>query len=293
MKKQILLIPLFLFVFATIGLAWTVTLEAPANSENVSGEYDLNATFADYGGTLPNQTWCSFYAKSSLTANSTYTVGTTTGLLANVTNQTVNGLGVAWINTSFNSESTMWVIEDASNYEFAAYCGVDNTTITTTLRDDDTSTSVIVNTSIPDTPSSLVPAADSILNYTGITFSAAVGDANTTACTLYFTGNNPGTTSYTGTHTSGTTTCTKSFSTTYIAEGVYTYYIQASDGAETRNSASTTFTIDTPGGSAFTRALIKQLEEENLAREGKTTNWWIIGIIVLFVGYLLLKKKKK
>ena len=109
---------------------------------------------------------------------------------------------------------------------------------------------------------------------------------------MIFTGNNPGTTSYTMTH--ATTTCSKTYSRNYVAEGVYTYTIRASDGTNTTDSAATTFTIDTPGGRAFTPEMIAELTGKN-GDAGKFSGANLIwgGAAIVVILYVLSKKKGK
>ncbi len=290
MRKQLLLIPLILFTFAALALAtppWTTTLIAPAEDGTVLGSYTLNATMAstDFVN-LTTEWYCEFYASSTLTANSSYTVGTTTGLLVNQTNDTAKWfIDVAW-----DSADTPFTLEDDSTYVFSANCGMANGT---DIQDEDTSTGVTVDNSEPTAPSSLYPTEGAIYNYTGVTFIGTVAEENTSSCTLYFVGNNPGTSSYAGTQTAGTATCTKSFNTNYFAEGVYMYYMRASDGTNTSDSVKTNFTVDTPGGMGFSQQQIEALKEANLKALGKIAISPVLMIAIVIVGYLVLVRKKK
>lgn len=214
MKKNILALVVTLFLFSLYLVSATVTVTNPGASATLTATVVVNAT----GVNLLN---CTFYAKSASTANSTWA---TLGFFVNATAGAIN------VNGTFSS----LVLEDSNDYVFNATC----TNQTNSLHEG-TRTGITIQNTIPQAPSSLSPVASSISSNTSVAFSGTVTDRNTTGCTLYFVGKNPGATSYAMTY--ATTGCTKTISG--FPEETYTYYIQATDGTDTTNSAQTTFQI--------------------------------------------------
>lgn len=273
----------FLFsilVMSSVSAAPSTDLDLPAASSTVSGTIGLNATI-----TNPDSNFsCGFYAKSSLTANDTWSLLAT---IANATDITAN--------TTYDTIG----LEDANNYIFNATCYNDTTTWA-----DDTNIAIVIDNTVPQTPSSLSPATDSVDKDGSVTFSSTVTGENTTSCTLYFSEGNPGASSYAMTHTSNT--C--SYSLTNIPEQTYKWYVIASD--ETNSSSASAINrinvdIQTSAGKAV---LLAQAEREGLVkRTGLKTfaivngfNKTIAGIPIwiilvlggIVVGIVIYVKKK-
>lgn len=197
----------------SISFAMAGTMVTPASSATLGGTVALNAS----GTNLQN---CTFYAGSSLTANTTWTQ------IAFSSNQTVLK---GSINTTFDSAS----LEDATDYSFNATCR----NLTNSLTAQTLTTSITVDNTVPVAPSSLTPTSSSDGS---ASFSSTVTGTRTTACTLLFTGANPGQPSYTMTHSGST--CTYSLSA--MPGMIYTYYVRASDGTNTTDSATQQLNVD-------------------------------------------------
>lgn len=278
-KKRILISALFvmtIFMFSVSVSAHAPVLVTPASSGTMSGTtYVWNVT----NGTVDEMTTCRLWGNSSLTSNSTSV------LLNTSTNDSVSA---KYINGTFNSA----LIEDSNDWKFFADCS--NGTLNS--YNSSTSTSVIVNNTIPDTPTSLVPASESTDTDGAISFSATVNGWETTHCTLFFTGTNPGLKSYSMTHTGNT--CT--YSLTSSSDQTYKYLIQADDGTDFTNSTETTYHVSTPSSATnqLTPQQLKQAEKEakalSVAGEGKIPKgvWWIIGIILAIVIIVAIVNKK-
>lgn len=272
--KRLLLLSLFLVLTFSIMSVNALTLTIPANGATISGTAVLNAT------EMVAVTSCSFYAKSSLTANSSWSsLGTFTNLTAAQT----------WINGTFKSS----VLEDANNYQFNATC----TNASITLSSIGTA-SVTVNNGAPPAPTSLSPSTNTITTSSGvISFSASVTDANTTSCTYtiarggatsgsdYFTG--------TGTYSGSNCTFTKSFNDT-DSNGDWWWFITASDESQTANSAQNIFQVQLPasGGNLDTaQQNQQQIIAQQQIQEQSPSTYWIIGIIVAFIVLIVIVRR--
>ena len=294
MKNKFINVVLVLAILSILSIvsvsaATTITVISPADGGTIaSAIYKFNSTITGYGwvpaGTLLNIT---YYAKSSLTANSSWSlIGT---------NNTVN-LTTLGKNATVTTLSTVG-LEDANNY-------VINVTYKNAtggnILGEDTSTSVIVDNTKPTAPSALTPTSDTDGT---VDFSSTVVGRETTSCILYFTGSNPGLSSYAMVHTIGTNTCT--YSSLSMPEQTYNWYVTASDETNTTNSATQTTNVDVYGGSA---AKIPALLQEpgvqstggaTLSVTGETitdkikSNIGIIAVIlvVIFVVVIWIKRK--
>ncbi len=215
---------LLLFSFASA----TLTTISPTTSSVLSGdEAFLNAS-SDSLTSIMN---CSWYAKSTSTANSSYVL---IKLQANETTE------ATYINSTFDSS----LLQDSNDYQFYSVCYNDTANETSAVL-----SSITIDNTIPQAPSSLSPVTGTLYNKLSekdITFSATVSGANTTGCTLYFVGTNPGSSSYTMTHTGDT--CT--YSLTNTPESTYSYYITASDGTNSTSSSTLNFQYRLPSTKA-------------------------------------------
>ena len=237
--KKLILLGLFLVLFAVGVNAFTVTLNTPAtNEDSVSGTaYVLNATTADVS--VYN---CTFYAKSTSTANSTY------GLLNATVTNTSSG------QTEFTTNWDTTSVEDSNDYSFNATCYNEIGDIGV-----DTNTGIEIDNTVPTAPSSPAPADKSTNTNGSQAFSVAVTGSETTGCTLYFSGPNPGSSNYAMTHSGDT--CTKSA----IAFPEYTYYwyVIATDGTNT--TTGTTYRV----GVDISHAVPKAAYIEYMQQQGE------------------------
>lgn len=219
-----IMMALLLLAIAAPGVHAAATLLSPAASGEVSGTYTLNATITN---TCPSASLCNitYYASSTSTANSSQST------VATLTNHNVTLDGA---NVTFDST----ILEDATNYVF----GVNFSN--GTAAESDTSSSVLVDNTVPSTPTTPSPADASTSQATTINFSITVGAANTTACTLVFDGDTPndGEATYTMTHSGAV--CFRQF--TSVSAKTYTWSVNATDG--TNVSASSSFTLSTVNG---------------------------------------------
>lgn len=280
------LIGLFLFVSASfvsaattgIMVADNVSLCIGTNCGNIlNGDSLIQAS---YNAAYEDQNWSSaniYIQSTSLTANNSLSIlNASGGYVMNTT--TANNISI----TALSSK-----VEDGNDY-----------TITINLFNgsdfvNKTASSIVVDTTIPNTPTSLTPTSDSDGD---VTFSCSVEGRNTTSCTLFFSEGNPGKLSYSMTHTGDT--CTYSLSG--MPEQTYKYFIQASDESNRTNSSIQTINVDitTSAGKAA-----KLIEEKGVTSKGGallsiaqnglgSSGVWIVVIVVgIFVVYFVVKKK--
>lgn len=259
----------------------TATLTAPADSASLTGTKILNSTLTGYtfnpGDTLVNITW---YAKSASTANSSWVI---LNQSLNVNLTVTNASGV-----TFNS----LVLEDSNDYIF-------NVTFYnyTNFIAGDTSTGVVLQNSVPITPTSITPTTDDDGSFT---ISSTVAGLNTTGCTLAFEGSNPGSASYTMTHSGNT--CTQIFSG--VSDLIYKFKITASDGTDTATTGLQSLSVSrtTSAGKVanyYNAGLIDEsgnIIEENPVKSalGKDLGGvpvWLIVVIVI-AGIILVIRRK-
>lgn len=273
----LLVITLTSFSSALPGISLYLDQTAATTSSGVGGAVvtaNVSVPEAYASGGVSNYT-CFLYAKSSSTGNSSNV------LLGFAGNNSAGGL-INMTNFTFNSNA----IEDASDYIFNATCVNDTAWFNETIV-----TSILVDNTVPTAPTSLSPAASSTDDDGTVTFSSTVTGSRTTACTLYFTGINPGESSYSMTHSGST--CTSS--SLNLPEQTFEYYIQASDGTNTTNSANTRFevSIDTPSNYLFQKEAEKKKTlsiVDNALASGSAR--WIIGIITVIVVVALIARRK-
>lgn len=249
----------------------------PASGSVVGGATTFNitnSTAATYN--------CTIWASSPSTTNST-----------NVSLGTLTNESAIDFDINGSIEVKVETLEDSNDYSFYASCmDLTSTTNTSTVT-------LTVDNTIPETPSSLSPASNSKDSDGSVTFSGSVVDANTTGCTLYFVGRNPGSSSYAMTYSASS--CT--YSITTIPEETYVYYIQATDGTNTTNSAQTRFSVsltDTSSAYLFDNQVAAEASEENKLKFLSITNpdgsvkggFIAIVAIVVIIGVGIWVSKK-
>ena len=278
-RDKLLLALLFSIVlFASLASA-TATLVTPASSATVSGTtVAWNASFSSFANPMN----CSVYVSSPSTANTT---------AVNISTSTNSSVNAVFINGTFNSN----LVEDSNDYSVYASC----VNQTSTTQNSSANTAIVFDNTIPQAPTSLTPADASRDTDGSVTFTGTVTARNTTGCTLLFNGQNPGTSSYTMTHT--TNSCTHTLSS--VPEQSYQWYIRASDGTNTTNSATQTITVDgtTSAGKAVLLAQQKGVEPLGgalLSVSGEGIEDKIPGglvtivVVVVLVMVILIARKK-
>lgn len=264
-KKSIIFASVFLFAFLFSIVGVMGALVNPANSATLTGSSVLNAT----NSSLPDMVNCTFYAKSSLTANSSWTsLGTFTNASANPLN----------INGTFAST----ILEDANNYIFNATC----TNSTNAQTSSVSSASVIIQNTVPDAPSLTTHSNHQVITTKGtVTFSASLNDAETTSCTYtiarggasagsdYFAG--------AGSYSAGTCSFTKAFSGSQD-NGAWYVTMTASDETDTTSSGATIVDVGiAPNSGGLPSETTDTVNPEPTG--GNTAVWIIVGILCLII----------
>lgn len=275
-RNKILFGLFFLFgILASLGfVSATVSIDLPAQGATLTGTFIINVTNQTGFDTMNN---CTFTIGSSLTANTSVTIGT----FDNDTLFNVNG----------TYDSTL--LEDANDYILSASCV--NSTSDIQL---DTSTGLIVDNTIPQTPSSLTPSDASVDSDGDVTFSATVTGVNTTSCTLQFSGLlPPGGNAQSMTHTGNTCSLTL----TAIPDQIYTWFIRASDETDTTDSSTIQINVDVQTSAGKTAALIDAglIKSEGGATfsiiqgMGNLSSQQIVGglIVIGLIMFFFFKKK--
>ena len=229
---------MFVFSIALALSSYAVPFECNSSSPTTIGASPINITYGgDMAATQSNITM-GIYVYASATANSSSStfirnVSNTSNLLH--TNLTI---------------STKDVLEDSSAYTIApiAFNGSnDNNANRVTCA---TQTIIILDRTAPTTPTSLQPGTLTQTNGT-LDIVSTVNGANTTSCTLNFDGASPGQKAYSMTHSGDS--CYLKISN--VAEAIYTYNIQASDGTNSSTSSSVITTINPKGSSVKAKKL--------------------------------------
>lgn len=278
---------LFLMSFSS-ALIGNVTLTTPANNAIIAGTSPLNVSITGIAGNFT----CSYYAKSSITSNSSWS------LLATRGNNTATSA-----NTTFNT----LILHEANNYQFNATCG-NATGIWSSEIASQVNTGITVDNSVPTAPT-LSPSTNTVVNTAGSkTFTGTVVDGETTNCTYLISrgGAVSGTQdSTTGTATYSGTSCTftKTFTDTKD-NGDWYWYITASDSTNETQSAVNIYQVQlaSSGGSspivADQIARTGTINERTLAiasgEDSNNTTLWFIGggvILAFIVIYFLIRKR--
>ncbi|MEK6882579.1 MAG: hypothetical protein AABY22_23360 [Nanoarchaeota archaeon] len=243
-KKILGLFSLLVLTLLTFSFVSAVTtINAPVASTAVSGATTFRVNTTDVlagAGTMVLVNF-TFYAKSSLSANNTWVIiGQNNSVNVTLTgNATMNIINLSSL-----------ILEDANDYIFNVT--IKNVT-TGAILGEDTNIDITVDNGVPTAPTALSPTADQDSN--SVAFSGTVVGANTTSCTLFFDGQNPGSSSYAMTHSGNS--CT--YTVNPVADQTYRYYIRASDETNTTDSSTSTVLIDTSSGSgSATASYLKQ-----------------------------------
>jgi len=259
-KKSVIFASMFLFAFLfsmvpVMGATGTVSLDLPTDAGSVTGTFVLNVT--NITGLFDEIVNCTFTIASSLTANTSVTIGT-------FDNDTIFN-----VNATFDSTS----LEDSDDYLVTASCrnlSSDEATDTATITVDNTH---------PNTPT-LSPADLTTRTTAGTqTFTGTVVDENTTSCTytIYRGGSPSDGNSGSGTYLTTSCTFTKTFSTS-ADNGVWWWAVTASDETNTTLSSTYKYTVNIPGSGGGSQPLT--IGDKGFFKEGN--GWkWVIGIIII------------
>ena len=270
--KPISLITIFSFVFllsifSVIALATgDITIQDPAASGTLTG---TTATFNVTHTVQFDENYTSINVYISSGGDSANT--SLSSLVTNLANFT-DGV--------FNGTVDSSTIEDATDYTitFELLNGTDPINVTRT---------VVIDNGIPTAPTSPTPASGSVDTDGSINFSATVSDSNTTACTLFFVGVNPGSTSYTMTYSENT--CTHTISN--VADNTYNWYVQASDGTNTTDASSIQVQADIPTSGAA-RAIASGLDKSQIDGGFSFSDFAVVAVFLLILWYFLVRRKK-
>lgn len=239
----------------------------PATNGGIGGTYVFNAT---YNSTSSGNVSCYWYLKSANTANSSWT------RIGIVKNSSSSATVLAYCNLTINLKGK---IEDGEAY----YVNVSINNATATGQN--VTSGIRVDYTIPQAASSRYPSDKSTDTDGTVSFNGTVIDSNTTGCTLYFVGTNPGQSSYT--MQNNMTKC--NISLTGINEQSYVWYIQSSDGRNTTNSGTQIINVDLKTGGTKSSA-ISLIEEERLS-VGGIPIVLIILVVVVVIIFIIIKRK--
>ena len=213
---------------------YKTTIQGGASGNQVNITFSTGATVAADSTNLYGE----IYIFSSSTANSS-----STKLTANVSNSTSKNV-INWtMPVGLN-----FIFEDADNYAINAM--VWNGTANTlgqgiaNYTGCNNATGFTIDRTVPQTPATLSPSARQTSRTQ--TIQAVVVGENVTSCSLTFIGPNPGSVTYTMTHTGNN--CSQAFSN--LASTTFRYTISASDGTNrSAESSEATFYVDIAGAS--------------------------------------------
>ena len=275
-KNRILTLVL-VFAIMCVGLVSAVNLVTPATSDVISG---ATASFNVTNETLIEVLNCTFYASSTLTANSSAVS------LGTLTNDTAGDVNI-------NGTLDTTVLEDANNYQIYASCWN-----ATDQSNSSSNTGITIDNTVPTAATSLSPSDNSKVLNGSLDFTGTVVGSATTSCTLEFVGIvPPGGNSQSMTHTGNT--C--SLSLTNVPDQTYNWFIRASDETNTTDSSELTVNADVTTSAGKVAVLIEEsgITSEGGALlsiagegEGKVPKIvWIIGVIAI-VGIVLYKRRK-
>jgi hypothetical protein len=271
LAMTILVLTLLSFGFVS-GAVSSTTLVTPASSGTVTGTaYKLNATITDVVGNFS----CTFYAKSSSTANSSWVT-----IAGPVSNNTADGYSTG-LNITFSSAG----LEDSNDYTFNASCS-NNTGIWT----GGTNTGITVNNGVPTAPT-LSPASDTLITSgQTYTFTGTVTNRETTSCTYTIGRGGVSTSSQettTGTGAYSATTCT--FSKVFTDQddnGDWFWKITASDGSDTTDSAINVLQVQiapVSGNLAVAQQNQQTSGTELVGSQTQTSYAWVWVLLIILV----------
>lgn len=251
-------------VFAAESLVVAnVTIATPGASGIMGGaEASFNVSLAAGFDTMNYSLAQIYFSSSSLTSNTTEFLA-----VANLVNTT---------NVDFNGTIDSIAFEDGNDYIFKIdlWNGTDGLNVTRT--------GIIVDNTIPQ-----VPTISSITNTSSNRpfISSTLSGVNTTACTLNFEGANPGSPNYVMTHAGNL--CTYTF-TSDVAESLFRYSVQATDGTNSTNSSVSTLQVDTKTSNFVSSDTIAEAE----GRLSQDNILGIVFIIAIIGGAIWIIKKK-
>ncbi|MEA3248146.1 MAG: hypothetical protein U9Q73_00395 [Nanoarchaeota archaeon] len=264
---------LFTFLFSFTLVSAVPVLVSPSTGGTLSG---ANAVLNVTNGTLIEMLNCTWYAISSSTANST---------AVSIGVQTNESVSADHINMTFDST----ILEDSNDYNVYAQC-FNATSDETTVY----STGVIIDNTVPTSPT-ISPADLSSITSSGTqTFTGTVVDAETTSCTytIYRGGSSSDGSAGSGVYSGTSCTFTKAFSSS-ADNGVWHATIIASDGTNTTSSVSkVTVSIPGAGGGLITPLTTTQGTLDSISEEN---GWkWILGIVIILgiIGMIYMFSRK-
>lgn len=249
----IITLAMILVLSASVALA-TPTLEILTTTWSENTIINISTKDAN-DDSLINMSNITIRLSSASTANSS------TSVLYNISNNTATNFDLGYANFTFSNEL---ILEDANDYSAVA--------VSTGTGDSDgvtsSATTITVDRTAPTTPTGVGPTGD--VDSGTQSFTSTVQGENTTACTLTFIGTNPGSPTYTMTHSANE--CTLSLS---MADSLYKYSITASDGTnesttsdQTLNIGSTSTSSGGSGGASTTPlSTITTKEETQTAQQ--------------------------
>ena len=266
----------FLIVISLITFASAATtINNPAASSTFGCTGVINVTSTDVDD-YENPINVTIYAKSTLTANTTYKQIA----VNNSVNFTVTG------NMSVGSFNLYGIIEDANDYIF-------NATLTNrsgAITGADTNTVIVVDCTVPQTPTISSPAESSSITSSGVqTFNYDVVGRKVTTCT-YKLSRGGATTgddyiSGSGTHSGATCTFTKDYANTND-NGLWYHSVTASDETNTSTSSTSTVSVElVPGNGGLTS------KQSKLLTNGSDYTGWIILIVLAIILVIIFRKK--
>lgn len=227
--KKILFLMVFLGLFC-VGIAnatiSTPIMTSPATGGTIAQNGVINITSAN---TVINWTSCLVQAMSPSTANSSWST------VINLTNTTENDAGLGDLNGTLSS---MYVLEDASDYSWRAICyNSSDAEATGSSATSAIVTSVIVDRTTPTAPSS-VTFSNPVES--GETITATVVGAETTNCYIRFGSQN--TPRYVMSLSGNT--CTYTVTGDNPPDSSYSAFVEASDGKDNTFSSAQNIEID-------------------------------------------------
>ena len=262
-KVVIFLMSLFMLIALALGVnASSCSFATPANNGYLTFGSLLNFTIDDLGTTV-GVVVIHINASSASTANSS-----SFEILAFTNETKATNMPIGSMNVSINGTLGAFILEPSDNYVLTAW--MENVTGSSgAIACNATRTEITIDRGdVPSAPTSTTPTASSD-NTTSqnIVFNANVNGANTTGCTLRFIGtsSNPGQSVYAMTHSGSTCTLTIN----NVARSSYTYFMRASDGTNTSDSANTIFTVSQGTSQVGKRAyIISQQGGQEPTKEG-------------------------
>ena len=283
-KVIFLLVSLFLLTFSLSMIsAFAPVLISPNSTTTAyTGSVTFNVTNGTGTDAVINMNVCTVWALSTSTANSTY-------VKVNSTNATNFSVSANNITSTFNTA----IFEDASDYSFYASCFNESGQYNSSVN-----TLIILDNTVPTTPSSLSPASGTSDTDGTLNFSATVNNPTTTSCRLYFPKSNPGDPSYSMSYTG--TVCY--YNIANIPTETFDYTIQASDERNKTNSTQTTFDIrpSTSGSYMFNEKTSQQVSQNADGTLTITSGnellgipvWIVVVVVIVIVGIVIYSRRK-